>query len=120
MVDFLKKKCNTKNGILRYYYYKQYKNGKKKTITKEEYKNNTQSNIQSNSESTYCSTQNKCWKSSSSCDMSCEWKTSKNIPCNTCASYCDLSSNKCRCTKKIWPKKNNVVDWKTFKSKCSK
>ena len=35
----------------------------------------------------------------------CEWKTNKNIPCDTCASYCDLSSNKCRCTKKAWPKK---------------
>ena len=67
---------------------------------------------------TYCNTQKICWKSSSNCDMSCEWKNNSNISCDKCASYCDMKTNTCRCTKITWPNKNPMVDWKTYQSKC--
>ena len=38
MVEYFRRKCKTKDKSKRYYYYKQYKNGTKKIISKKEYK----------------------------------------------------------------------------------
>ncbi len=67
---------------------------------------------------TTCYKQETCWKNTL-CDMTCEYGKSHNqISCVNCASYCDMKSNICRCTKISYPNLNPIVDWNNFHSKC--